>query len=164
MAYNEEATAVWHGFAASDDRKKVDSSPALLHRQSTAMYIRKRIKYHEIAKRHSRWYHDEAYLHFSAVSVMVLRSSDLFSRSILSSINQLSATRRAWWITFDHNYARSPRTIITVLPLFYLTCRRVPGPPVFLRWTLKNWVWPGDEASPILDTTEYQSTILDMQD
>ena len=35
--------------------------------------------------------------------------------------------------------------------LFYhgstLTCPRVPGPPVFLRATLKNWEWPGDEAT-----------------
>ena len=28
-----------------------------------------------------------------------------------------------------------------------LTCPRVPGPPVFQRATLKNWVGPGDEAS-----------------
>ena len=32
-----------------------------------------------------------------------------------------------------------PRAIITILPLFYLTCRHVPGPPLFLRVTLKNW-------------------------
>ena len=27
------------------------------------------------------------------------------------------------------------------------TCARVPGPLVFQRATLKNWEWPGDEAS-----------------
>ena len=33
------------------------------------------------------------------------------------------------------------------------TCARVPGPPVFLRVTLKNWEWPGDEANTVLGKT-----------
>ena len=57
MAYNEGATAVWHGFAESDDSKKVDSTPA--PSKHGEMYER---KYHEIAKRHNRLYYGEAYL------------------------------------------------------------------------------------------------------
>ena len=38
------------------------------------------------------------------------------------------------------------RSYGTVLPLFYITCRCVPGPPVFLRLTLKSWAGPEDEA------------------
>ena len=37
MAYNEEATAIWYGFAKSDVGKKVDSSPALQYGWSTGL-------------------------------------------------------------------------------------------------------------------------------
>ena len=78
---------------------------------------------------------------FPAASVKALRLSYLFSRSIVSSVDRVTIAQRAWWITFDHRYALSPCTIITVLPLFYLTWRRIPGPPVFQRETLKSWEW-----------------------
>ena len=74
-------------------------------------------------------------------SVMALHLSDLFSRSIASSIDRVSVIRRAWWIMFRPQLLRSPRTIITVQPLFYLTCRRVPDLPAFQRETLKSWEW-----------------------
>ena len=32
------------------------------------------------------------------------------------------------------------------------TCACIPGPPVFLRVTLKNWEWPGDEAMSLVLT------------
>ena len=78
---------------------------------------------------------------FSATSVMALRLSDLFSPSIVLSIDRVLLHGGRGELRFDHNYVRSPHTIITVLPLFYLTCRRVPGPPAFQRETLKSWEW-----------------------
>ena len=44
-------------------------------------------------------------------------------------------------LRFNHNHVCSPRMIITILPLFYLTCRRVPGLPAFQHETLKSWEW-----------------------
>ena len=41
-------------------------------------------------------------------------------------------------LRLDHNYARSPHTIIAVLPLFYLTCRCVPSPPIFQRVNIEK--------------------------
>ena len=130
MAYNKEATAIWHGF----DRKE-HSSPALQHHWSTAICIHKHIEYHEIARCHNWWY-DEAYLQFSAVSVMALCLSNSFDLVVYQLT--LCYTKGVGELCFDHNYLRSPHTIITVLPLLYLMCRCVPGPPVFQHTTLKN--------------------------
>ena len=38
------------------------------------------------------------------------------------------------------------------------TCARVPGPPVFLHVTLKNWEWPGDEAKEKVQMSLYSKT------
>ena len=40
-----------------------------------------------------------------------------------------------------------PRGVVDLLsPSLSITWLRVPGPPPFLRATLKTWEWPGDEA------------------
>ena len=39
-----------------------------------------------------------------------------------------------------------PQTMITILPLFYLTGKRIPCLPIPHHTTLMKWEWPGYEA------------------
>ena len=120
----------------------MDRSSALQYLRSMVKRKRYDRKDHEMAKRHDRRYHGEAYLFVLCcfckgptleLLVFLVRSCHLSTEFLLH--------RGHGELRFDHRYALSPRTIITVLPLFYLTCRRIPGPPVFQRETLKSWEW-----------------------